>query len=359
MTLQFPLTESEKKYKYAYEHGGRELVDQPMSKLQYDQLPEEKKRYYRESEKYYTGQFGNTIQDIGMDTQWIRVTRHSRYGYPVIHNHQYIEMIYVYQGMCRHFIESETMEMKEGDLCIMAPEAMHAISATQDDAVIINMMISRKLFDHSFFQLLKGNRSLANYLSRIFYHENVSPYMMFPTGTDLRIHALALDMFRESEQQDYLYEESQVLYVKQLLIHLIRNYEMYAVVSNPISHMQERNIIACISYLTINYNHVTLHDAAKFFGYSDAYLGQLLVHYTGKKFNDLITEIQMEKAGSLLREDNRSIAEIGVEIGCYDSSHFIHKFKSYYGKTPAAFRKELREGGQRANQHVEKEEKPT
>lgn len=342
----FKMTNQEKIYKAAYENGGEGLLNKPMAYAVYETINQELRKYYRSTEKYHeditTNSPGNTIRDVSVSGDAVEVVLHSRYSYPIMHNHQYIELIYVYQGECTHFVEKETFIMKEGNLCIMTPTAMHAVSAPSDDAVILNIMMSRKMFNGAFLKMLRGNKILSEFFENVLYDKEVSPYIIFPTKEDKWMHQTMLSMYQERMQKDYLYNESETLYVKQIFIHLIRHYEMMAVVSNPINHTRENHIVALMGYITVNYDHISLKDTAAFFGYNETYLGQILQRYTGKKFCTLINELQMTNAKRLLEETNMSITEIGCEVGCYDASHFTRKFKAMYGASPNAYRKSLK-----------------
>ena len=69
----------------------------------------------------------------------------------------------------------------------------------------------------------------------------------------------------------------------------------------------------------------------------------MLHENTGKTFNAIITQFQMERAADLLTTSSKSLTEIAHEIGCFDSSHFGKKFRKYYGVLPkqyAALRQE-------------------
>lgn len=340
----FQLSEREKYYKREYENGGAKYLEKPMSIWEFEKINNSKQReHYVELERYHkeltTYSQGNTVREPAVDGDSIEIVVHSRYGYPILHNHEYIELIYVYSGTCLHFVEDKSFEMRKGDVCLLTPNAMHAISAVQDDAVIINIMMSKNMFDTSFFQLLKGEKVLSEFFEHIFYHTQVSPYILFPTGEDSKVQDIVKQMYLERKRKEYLCNESQILYVKQLFIHLIRRYEMFAIIANPMNHAQENHIIGIIGYITVNYNHTSLKETAAFFGYNETYLGQMIQRYTGKTFCNLVTEIQMNHAKSLLKDSKLSITEIGNEIGCYDSSHFSRKFKGAFGMTPKEFRK--------------------
>lgn len=341
---EFALSEIERHFKYEYENGGAALLKRPMSYDEFIALSADKRKYYGNYEQYHeiisVNNPGNTVKEVNEYGENIDVVRHGRYGYPLMHNHAYIELVYVYSGECVHFVENMDFKMEEGDVCILAPDAMHAISAESDDAVIINVMMSKKMFDLSFLRILKSGQTVSEFLEHVLYNKKVSPYLMFPTGRDEWMHEMALKLYRERARKDYLFNESATLFVKLIFIHLIRNYEMMAIVSNPLDNTQESNIVALMAYINVNYSRVTLKETAQFFGYNETYLGQIIQKYTNKKFSTLVNELQMKNGKRLLTESNLSITEISCEIGCYDSSHFTRKFKKMYGMTPKEYRME-------------------
>lgn len=343
----FQLTKEESIYKEYYEKSGGALLQKPMPYEEYDRLNSEIRKYYLATEKFHepitTNSLGNTIQDVAILGETVKLVKHSRYSLPVMHNHDYVELIYVYSGGCRHFVESQDFMMREGDLCFMTPAAMHAIAAPSDDAIILNIMMSRKLFTNSFLRILRGDKLLSDFFEKIIHDKDVSPYILFPTGKDPFLHETIERMYQERTNKDYLYNEVETLYVKQIFIHLVRHYEMMAIVSNPINHAKETHLVSLIGYITVNYNHVTLKDTAAFFGYNETYLGKMIQHSTGKNFSTLIRELKMQNAKRMLEESAMSITEIAGEVGCYDSSHLTRNFKMTYGISPNAYRRQFQE----------------
>lgn len=339
------LSSSEKAFKTAYENGHQNLLKSSMTYSQYVAylqdgqcitIPES--RYYRDMSQEY---LGNTIIDVENITNGneIHMTVHSRYSYPVMHNHSYIELIYVYSGTCTHFVEDKEFSMKQGDLCLLAPHAMHAISATSDDTIVMNIMLSRHLFDRSFLNLLRGGKVLMKFFEDLFFKKNfISPYIIYPTGSDNDIQSLFEQMYKESDQKQYAYLRSLLLLVQTLFIHLIRKYEMTAIVTTSTENSFNNHAVSVLGYLSLNYYHTSLNETAAFFGYAPNYLGKMLKHYTGKTYTEIILEYQLENACKLLEKSDMSITDISQEIGCFDASHFTRKFKKKYGISPTEYR---------------------
>lgn len=57
----------------------------------------------------------------------------------------------------------------------------------------------------------------------------------------------------------------------------------------------------------------------------------------GTSFNNLLTEIRMNKAMQLLLENELQIHQISRDVGIFSLSYFIKNFKNYFGITPKQF----------------------
>lgn len=339
----FNLNPLERQFKDIYQELDSDLFTHPMSFSEYEKLDENIQKFYFMVKQHHrpTGENGeNTVYNVfsGPD-DYVKIVQHSRYSFPLLHNHEYVELVYVYNGECTHFIEDQQITMRNGDLCILAPNAMHAISATNDDAVIVNIMVNQKLFDESFMNLMHRVPSLTQFFESILYDRSSTPYILYPTGEDHWLHEMILYILTERKETDYLYNEGISLFVRQLFVHILQDYELSAIVADPENHTQDDKIVALIGYITVNASHVTLDMVADFFGYNKAYLSQMLRKYTGKTFTSFLNETRMKKAARLLAESSLSITDIAQEVGCYDASHFNRKFAKIYEMSPKDYRK--------------------
>ncbi|MCI6465689.1 MAG: AraC family transcriptional regulator [Faecalicatena sp.] len=345
------LKKAEEEFKKVWLHGGQEMLKSSMTYAQYEAYVEEgrciqtpESHYYRDMSEEHLGNTVIEVENISLDDR-IHMTMHQRYSYPVLHNHAYIEIVYVYSGECTHFVEDKEFTMKQGDFCILAPHAMHALSVASDDTIVMNIMVSRQVFDRSFLDLLRGGKVTIKFFEDLFYkRELVSPYVIYPTGNDELIKTLTELMYQEVEEQQYAYRRNLLLLVQSIFIHLIRKYEMYAIVTTSTESAFNNHVVSVLGYLSLNYNRTTLNDTAAFFGYAPNYLGKMLKRYTGKTYTEIILEYQLENAKRMLEENERSITEISQEIGCFDASHFTRKFKKRYGVSPTEYREQFADG---------------
>ena len=394
------LTEREKKMKKLFQGEGREFLSTPMSFAEYKKLIQEHPGYPNVGSAYELGsteQLGTTIPEVEAltDGEAIDIEVHERYGYPVVHNHVYIEMIYVYSGICTHFIESEArkrprtspksadsrkpgttresadgrkpgtdkkqeagtqpgiyqdpgddsewnrFQMKEGDLCFLAPNVRHVITALKDDVIVLNVLLSKQMIDTGFLALLKEKYLLADFFKNVLYEKGASAYILFPTGTDPWMKQTFGRLYREEQEKEYAYREYLVLYVKQVMIHLIRRYQLQAVVAESVQQETDNHVVAILAYISVNYNQTTLKQTAEFFHFSEAHLSRMLKKYTSRTFVQIITELQMKHGKELIEEGKLNLAQISQKVGCFDSSHFSKKFKKQFGMAPEEYRKKI------------------
>lgn len=68
------------------------------------------------------------------------------------------------------------------------------------------------------------------------------------------------------------------------------------------------------------------------------YLSRLFRTETGKGFSDYLSDLRMEKAKSLLREGDRKIYQIGLEVGYPNPRYFSEWFHKNAGLTPKEYR---------------------
>lgn len=335
-----PLNEDELFYKKQYRSLGPELWKKPLTAQDYRAGVENKTLSALPVDFFLAKSrdgLGTTVTEIPSSYN-VTTILHTRYSYPVLHNHEYIEIVYVAAGSCENYFSAHSLSMKEGDICIMSPFAMHAISCTDESSCILNIMVSKKFFNRNFLHAITSGRTVANFLEEILYRRSATPYILFPTGRDAWLNELARRMITESRQKCQAFEYSVSLLASSFLIHLTREYETYAQIPEPQTLVPNDLIIAILGYISVNYNRTSLANISEFFGYSESYLSRYIHKNVGKSFQAIVTEIQMEHAQKLLAETNLSLTEIAAEIGCFDSSHLTKKFKAFCGETPRQYR---------------------
>ncbi|MCL6602816.1 MAG: response regulator transcription factor [Paenibacillus sp.] len=68
------------------------------------------------------------------------------------------------------------------------------------------------------------------------------------------------------------------------------------------------------------------------------YLGQLFQQEEGTSFSDYVNQYRIERATHLLLYSDKKTAEVGAEVGYWDTSYFYRQFKKYAGVSPTELR---------------------
>jgi two-component system response regulator YesN len=97
-----------------------------------------------------------------------------------------------------------------------------------------------------------------------------------------------------------------------------------------------------LQYMEHNYPHphLVLENVADAVGRSASYFSHLLSQRKGKTFRQLLTEIRVKQAKSLLRETTSSVQEIADQIGYTDPNYFSRVFKEVVGVSPRVYRQQ-------------------
>lgn len=271
-----------------------------------------------------------------MDAAFVR---HLRYIPAFWHAHRFFELLYVVNGKCINTVFNQTISMCAGDICIMAPDIDHAISAFSDEDIVLNILIRKSTFEQSFFGLLEGDDILSDFFKRTFYQTVEIPYLIFHTGDDPQIYQ---DIDRA--YQEYIgkrrYKKQMInVLLSELFISLFRRHEQNIEIANVRLNTAEQNLIYILRYMQAHYTSITLKELAEFFNYSERQLQRLILNATGMTFKENIQKQKMTKAAGLLTYSNLSVSQICERTGFQSFNNFRKIFYKYYQMTPSEFRK--------------------
>ena len=83
---------------------------------------------------------------------------------------------------------------------------------------------------------------------------------------------------------------------------------------------------------------LSLNSVSKALFVSPQYLSKVFRQTVGVGFSEYLTGLRLNKAAELLRSTAKSVAEICLECGYNNLSHFIRRFKACYGCPPSVYR---------------------
>lgn len=269
----------------------------------------------------------------------ISFVRHARYTPAFWHKHDFFEIIYVLKGNCINYILDRNILMNPGDICIMAPNVTHALSAFHDDDLIMNILIRKSTFEQSFFGLLEGDTILSDFFKRTFYQTSEIPYMLFHTGQDPVLSELIDRAYMECEQQKRYKKQMVNTLLSLFFINLFRRHEQHTELSGIHLNSSEENLMYILRYMQANYRTVSLKELSSIFNYSERQLQRIIQNATGHTYIENIQNQKMKQASEFLRNSSLSISEISERSGFQSLNNFRKTFFRYFQMTPSEYRK--------------------
>jgi two-component system response regulator YesN len=107
---------------------------------------------------------------------------------------------------------------------------------------------------------------------------------------------------------------------------------------------ETRDIILAKRYIDEHYaENITLETMAKQIHMNSFYFSSFFKKQTGRNFKDYLNQVRMNRALALLITTPKKTYEIAEEVGFKDYRYFSDLFSRFYGKTPAAYRKQQKE----------------
>ncbi len=277
----------------------------------------------------------NTFFKNNADTE---LYQHCRYLPAMWHSHNFFEIICVIKGNCTNYIKNQELPMKRGDICIIAPEISHAISAFSDDCFICNILLRTSTFEKAFFGTLEENDILSNFFARCLYHSPSNPYLYFQTGYDTEVFNYIGYAYHEFSRNRQYKNRMLNSIINAFFIILLRNHGNNVIVPEFINTSQSEDVVFILKYIQEHFNTVSLAELSKFFNYSERQIQRIIKTSTDLSFSENILRLKMKKAKKLLKNSDISISVIAKETGYTDSGTFRQAFKKYYGMTPQKYR---------------------
>ena len=85
----------------------------------------------------------------------------------------------------------------------------------------------------------------------------------------------------------------------------------------------------------------SITDLKRVAGMNELKMRHLFKQVFGRGIYDYFQHARMQEAARLLREANRSVSDVGAELGYENLSHFSRMFDKYIGKKPKQYSKAL------------------
>lgn len=263
--------------------------------------------------------------------------------HPCFHNHDYFELMYVHRGHCTNCFQNGEVSLSQGDLLLLNPNVLHDPYTTDEEDVMVNVMLSRELFRHSLMPMLSDNELFSSFFSSYFYQVNCAQdFLLFSGPSVARAGRVVVDIIEEWINRPVCYRHVMESELVVLFALLTRSYsEQHGI--RPEMGDKAMLIANVLSYIAQHCADVSLKQLEEQFSYSAGYLSRLIQKHTGKTFSELVHHDRLETVRDALEHSNRPIAELVQMSGFNDLSYLNKAFKKRFGLTPAQYRRAKKE----------------
>ncbi len=245
-----------------------------------------------------------------------------------LHDHDCYELFLVERGSAYHFINGEKQYLEPGSLVFIRPTDQHAFRAKKSSGCkLVNIMIPKASVEFIFAHYGE------DFQNQFFWKDGLRPdmYVLFGKKFDR-----TLSNFFELNSSS----KTRALIEGALLNTMTRIINDDLKTMNSIPIWLNR---ACQAAKQPEVFKLGAKGFVNISGRGHEHVCRAMKQHLGETPSSFINQIRIERAATLLTEDEFTISEICDEIGLENLSYFYKLFTEQYGVTPAKFRSSHRQ----------------
>lgn len=247
------------------------------------------------------------------------------------HSHGYEELIIGVEREAEHFIDYKTQRMSAPFISFVTSGKIHKVMplAVNGKCTVWGLKFKSEFIPQTTFQLYS------------YYHENAN--IQVQRGTCFKRIVTIVEMMAEEMKREVV----DFAVVRQLLSALLTMIESERKKSEPHSAaIQHTQSTTFKKFLILLEKHFHEHEGVEFYAERLFMTGRNLNFICHNILQRSVLEIielrKLIEAKNLLINSEKSISEIGFEVGYQEKTHFANVFKKKPGQTPSEFRSEMR-----------------
>ena len=248
-----------------------------------------------------------------------------------LHWHPEIELLYGISGELAVTVVEEKYILKARDILFINPEELHSYAPHSKE-----VQYHAAVFDSSLFQFKEGHFFEQDFTSPIANGELKFPRLLNQEHPEYDgIVPIVHKLFNEDIQS-----KTMVFADLTLLFCALLEHSMLKRKQDETSVKKSDDVKMCIRYMEENYGRkIMLAELAKLVHMTPNYFCNYFKKQTGLTPFTQLNNIRVRRASKMLRNTEKSIAEIAEACGYENVSFFIRKFKEIRGCTPSVYRK--------------------
>lgn len=266
---------------------------------------------------------------------------------PILHNHEYFELMFVERGAIEIQIEDRIHKYHAGDICLFNQNIHHAELWRSNTAVFYSCITKNFLDnrpecgssfypkDHkSFSRFFENNYGEGNTCSNNFL-EFLSHGNITDSSSQSAVFSILLEMKEELlAQRPGFWLIIYGLFAR--LLYTLADPDTYR--CNFIALKSENLADTIRNYIETSPDRLSREDIAQALHYNSDYLNRIFHQRTGITLSTYLTYTYMKKAANLLLQTNDTVGEIAEAVGFSNPSQFYRQFRRYFHMTPQEYR---------------------
>ncbi len=266
----------------------------------------------------------------------ITIRPNTRFVHFPPHRHNYVEVIYMCEGMTRHIINGKKVELHAGELLFLSQNAIQEIMPAGESDIGVNFIILPEFFSYALGMMTDEENQLRTFVFDCLSGKNEEVgYLHFKVADVLPLQNLVENLIWTLLNHQQNKRSINEITMGLLLLELINH--MDTVETNHHSKGQILTI-QVLGYIESNYKDGELTKLASRLHYDSAFLSKEIKRYTGSTYTELVQEKRLSQAAYLLTHTAMPVSDIAGAVGYENISFFHRKFQEKYRMTPRRYR---------------------
>lgn len=258
-----------------------------------------------------------------------------------LHWHDELEFLMLTEGKAVFRVSMDEYELEAGEAIFVNAGQLHSGTITAGEGCSFNAVVF-----HS--SILGGERFdlvWEKYINPLIQQKYVTPAHISKRSSEEReLLGLLEQVFDLNLNEQPLYELTTKAHLQMLIAKLLKlggpSLRELPHAVNP-THIDR--IKRIIEYIQVNYSlPIRLEDLAALVSFSESYFCRFFKGFTGKSPLEYLNQVRAQRAACLLKDTDKKITEISLDVGFNTLSYFIGVFKAHFGYTPSEYRKRER-----------------
>lgn len=252
------------------------------------------------------------------------------------HCHNYIELVYMYNGSTVHVINETNILLETNDLLLIRQGTRHAVEPAGRDDIAVHFFLLPEFFFHLELMVEEGGVLRHFFTGSPSGKHSVSDYLHFHLQDMMPAKNLLENMIWSLIGDKKGREEINQATMGILIMELFHSADKAEL--HDMAQYEEKIAMTAYQYLENNYPTATLEEFSTLAMQPSYYISRLFKRHYQVTFTECLQLIRMMRAASFLTSTTKPVEEIIAEVGYENNSYFHRLFKERYGLTPKQYR---------------------